>query len=217
MLHASQLLAVIPTLPRVSVPAPWYRAVGDGLLQGPPPGAAPGTPPQPLWPGGVWRRGSRFTPRAPGPAGGAGIDGLYLAEDELTPLLEVTGVFRPLGSPLPLYFTPQVMLTVTGTLTDLLDLTVQSTRNALGTTRAELKRPWLVAQSSYLSGVGPMPPTQQLGEAAFNSGVVVGLRYPSSKNPQGVGLVIFTSRLVAGSQVMAVHNLGGGRLQQQLP
>ena len=165
MLPAGRLLAVIPTLPRVSVTAPWYRAVGDDLLQGPPPGAAASSPPQPLWPGGAARRGSRFTPRAAGPTGGAplapGIDALYLAEDELTPLLEITGVLRPPGSRLPLHFTPQVMLTVTGALTDLLDLTLPATQAALATSHAELTAPWVLVQSTYLSGAGPMPPTQQ--------------------------------------------------------
>ena len=146
-----------------------------------------------------------------------GIDALDPAEDELTPLLEITGVIRPPGSPMPLHFTPQVMLTVTGTLTDLLDLTLPATQAALATSHAELTAPWVIAQSTYLSGAGPMPPTQQLGDAAFNAGGVVGLRYPSSKNPSGVGLVIFTSRLTAGSHVVALHNLAGGRLQQQLP
>jgi hypothetical protein len=34
----------------------------------------------------------------------AAIDALYLAEDELTPFLEITGVIRTPGSPVPLFF-----------------------------------------------------------------------------------------------------------------
>lgn len=216
MLPALQLRAVLPTLPRVAMSPPWYRAVSDDLLQGPPPGAAPGTPPQPLWPGGPSIRGSRFTPAAPPLGARPPIDALYLAGDELTPLVEIAGVLRPPGSAVPLYFPPQVMLTVVGALDDVLDLTDTSIQRALGTTASQLTAPWIPAQSAYLSGTGPMPPTQELGEEAFNSGVIAGLRYRSSKNPAGFGLVVFTPRIVRGRHFVAVHNRLTGRLQQRL-
>ena len=62
-----------------------------------------------------------------------------------------------------------------------------------------------------------MPPTQLLGVEAFGSGRIVGLRYPSSKNPSGVGVVVFPTRLVAGRQKLTVFNPAPGRLQQSLP
>jgi hypothetical protein len=201
--------------------APWYRAVGYDHLLGPPPGTAAG-PPQPLWPQGP-RRGSRFTP-ATVPAGlpptpaQTGIDALYLAEDESTPLMEIVGAIRPAGSRIPLRFTPQVMLTVDGVLSDILDLTSSATQTALGVTAPQqLTAPWIVAQSRFLNGTGPMPPTQVLGQEAFRCGVIVGLRYQSSKNPTGIGLVVFTARLIPGQHRLAVHNQPHGKLQQSLP
>ena len=149
-----------------------------------------------MWPGGAARKGARFTPAAV--AGAAGIDCLYLAEDELTPLHEIASVLRPRGSPVPLLFEPQVLMTVDGVLSDVIDLTDAATQAALGTTYQELTGLWVLQQSTYLAGQGPKPPTQVLGQEAFGSRAVVGLRYPSSKNVNGVGLVVFTDRLVSG-------------------
>jgi hypothetical protein len=200
---------------------PWYRAVNYDHLAGSPPGSPAGSAVQPLWPGGAARKGARFTPRMPMVGaqrpGTRGIDCLYLAEDELTPLLEIAGVLRTAGSPVPLFFEPQVMLTVDGVLSDVLDLTDASTQQALGTTHQELTGPWLVQQSAYLAGQGPPPPTQVLGQEAFGARRVVGLRYPSSKNPKGVGLVVFTGRLQANRHSLEVFNQRVGRLQQSLP
>jgi len=215
MLAPQALRRVLPTVGRVPLRGPWYRAVNFDYLSSPPPGGSPGNAVQPLWPGGAARKGARFTPQAT--PGASGIDCLYLAEDELTPLQEISGVLRPPGSPVPLVFEPQVLLTVDGVLTDIVDLTDAGTQAALGTTRQELTGIWLLQQSSYLAGTGPMPPTQLLAAEAFASRAVVGLRYPSSKNASGIGLAVFTSRLVSGRHLLKVYNQRGGRLQQSLP
>ena len=221
MLSPQALRRVLPTLPRIPLRGPWYRAVHYDHLIGPPPGSPAGSAAQPLWPGGAARKGARFTPRlvaagAQGP-GAPGIDCVYLAEDELTPLLEIAGVFRAAGSRLPLLFEPQVMMTVDGVLSDVLDLTDVSTQQALGTTHQELTGSWLLQQSSYLAGQGPPPPTQVLGQEAFGARRVVGLRYPSSKNPKGIGLVVFTARLRPDQHSLEVFNQPAGKLQQSLP
>ena len=221
MLSRQALRKVLPTLPRIPLRGPWYRAVNYDHLTGPPPGSSAGSAVQPLWPGGAARKGARFTPRAvtagaPG-SGAPGIDGLYLAEDEITPLLEIASVFRPPGSGVPLLFEPQVMMTVDGVLTDVLDLTDTATQLAVGTTHQELTGRWLIQQSSYLAGQGPPPPTQVLGQEAFGARRVVGLRYPSSKNPKGVGLVVFTGRLRPNQHSLKVFNQRVGKLQQSLP
>jgi hypothetical protein len=131
VLPPQSLRKILPTLPRIPLHGPWYRAVNYDDLASPPRGPLAGSVVQPLWPGGAARRGARFTPQAPAAgsagAGAPGIDALYLAEDELTPLLEVVGVLRPPGSAVPLVFEPQVMMTVDGVLTDILDLTEIST------------------------------------------------------------------------------------------
>jgi len=221
VLSPQALRRVLPTLPRILLRGPWYRAVHYDHLIGPPPGSPAGSTVQPLWPGGAARKGARFTPRkvaagVQGP-GAPGIDCVYLAEDELTPLLEIAGVLRATGSRMPLFFEPQVMMTVDGVLSDVLDLTDVSTQQALETTHEELTGSWLVQQSSYLAGQGPPPPTQVLGQEAFGARRVVGLRYPSSKNPKGVGLVVFTARLRSDQHSLAVFNQPAGKLQQSLP
>lgn len=215
MLSPAGLRRVLPTLPRMALRGPWYRAVNYDHLAGPPPGGRV----QPLWPGGAARRGARFTPRAAATGAGSranGIDCLYLAEDELTPLIEVAAVLRPPGSAAPLLFEPQVMMTVEGVLGDMLDLTDAATQQALGTTHQELTGPWLVQQSTYLTGQGSPPPTQVLGEQAFRCRQVAGLRYRSSKNPRGVGLVVFTDRLQPNRHSLSVFNQPG-QLQHTLP
>lgn len=221
MLPTRALRKVLLTLPRISLPGPWYRAVNYDHLGGPRPGFPAGGAVPPLWAGGPARKGARFTPRAvaAGATGSpvSGIDCLYLAEDELTPLLEIASVLRPRGSRLPLRFEPQVIMAVDGALSDVLDLTQAATQLALGTTLAELTAPWILQQANHLAGLAPLPPTQALGEAAFAAGSIAALRYPSSKNPAGVGLVVFTIRLVAGRDSLNLFNHSTGRLQQSLP
>lgn len=220
MLPPPALRSVLPTLPRIAVRGPWYRAINYDHLAGAPPGSRPGSGVQPLWPGGAARRGARFTPRAapvPGGVAGSGIECLYLAEDEMTPLLEVAGVLRPVGSRGPLLFEPQVMMTIDGALGDILDLTDGVIQQALATTHQQLTGAWVLQQSLHLAGQGPPPPTQVLGQQAFLSRLVVGMRYPSAKNPQGVGLVVFTNRLQPNRHSLTVFNQSGGGLQQALP
>ena len=122
---------------------PWYRAVRYEYVVGPPPGAPPGAAVQPLWSGGAARGGRASRPKATG-GGAAAIDSLYLAEDELTPLMEIAGVLRPQGSPVPLLFPPQVMMTVDGVLTDVLDVTDVAVQRLLGTFQQELTGDWVV-------------------------------------------------------------------------
>jgi hypothetical protein len=219
MLPQPALQHALLSAPLKALRGPWYRAVNYDHVVGPPPGAPPGAPVQPLWSGGAGRRGARFTPKATiGGLGGAGpmIDCLYLAEDELTPLLEIAGVLRPTGSPISLRFVPQVMMTVDGVLGDVLDVTDVGIQQLVGTSEQELTGDWVVQQTTYLAGLTEMPPTQQLGREAFASGRIVGLRYPSSKNTLGVGIVVFPTRMVAGRQQLTVFN-PTGTLQQSLP
>jgi hypothetical protein len=58
-------------------------------------------------------------------------------------------------------FERQVMMTVDGVLSDILDLTDISTQTALGTTYQELTGLWLIQQAAQLAGQGPPPPTHR--------------------------------------------------------
>jgi RES domain len=159
--------------------------------------------------------GARFTPKCP-PA--LGINCLYLAADELTPVAEVAGVYRPTGSTVDLKFEPQALMTVEGVLTSILDLTQPATQSKLGTSHAELTGEWLVPQEDYLAGKGPMPPTQMLAEAAYDEGTILGLAYRSTKSSSGkLSLVIFTDRLAKSLSYLKLHNKPAGTLQQYMP
>ena len=121
MLSPPDLRRVLPGLPRIAVSGPWYRAVAFDALLGPPPGAPAGSTIQPLWSGAARRRGARFTPKETSAAPSFGS--LYVAEDETTPLVEVTGVLRPPGRAVRLVFPPLVLLTVDGSLANVVDFT----------------------------------------------------------------------------------------------
>lgn len=95
MISDTALRRVLPRLARQthSYFGPWYRAVRFDYLLAAPPDAPPGSPVQPLWAGGAWQNGARFTPPN-------SFDTLYLAEDIFTPLLEIgAAVLGPSGFP----------------------------------------------------------------------------------------------------------------------
>ena len=204
MIRGSDLPRVLPTLPLVRVDAVYWRTVPNEYLQGPPPGAPAGSPPQPLWPGGPAIRGARYTR-----IGGAGA--LYLAPDAATALAEVEAViFDPARGVRPgpehdplLVFANQVRLP---SVLDLCDHNIQA---ALGTPDAELTAPWLRAQERHRAGRGPLPPTQELGEAACATGFVLALRYPSYRHRGVRNLVVFTDHLAAlGGEVVMIDRSG---------
>lgn len=222
MLDAEDLRKILPTLPRSAIRGPWYRAVAFDYLLAPPPGARKGSTVQPLWPGGAPRNGARFTPKTISPTrsskGKPSFNCLYLAEDATTPLLEVTGVLKPANSSIPLMFEPQVLMTVDGVLTDVLDITDNAMLSSLDTDIQTVTGDWLIQQADYLNASGPMPPTQVLGQAAYEVGTIVGLRYRSSKNvADAIGIVVFTDRLVKGRCYLELFNKSLGELQQRLP
>ena len=64
-----------------------------------------------------------------------------------------------------------------------------------------------------------MPPTQVLGQAAFDVGGIVGLKYRSSKSvPSGFAIVVFTDRLApGGSSYLELFNQPTASLKQRIP
>ena len=193
MLFPGDLQSILPTLHRITVHGPWTRALGYHLLQGPPPGTPLGNRPQPLWPGGAPLMGARFTPRGT-------FGSIYLASDAITALLEATVVLQHPHAPgFTLRTYPWTVFAVDGVVTDILDLSEPTVWPSLNTSLQELTGDWAYGQDQFLLGRGPLPPTQVLGQAAYNSGVIAGLKYPSAKNVgKGEGLVVFSDRLVPG-------------------
>lgn len=192
MLTGTALDAAVLTLKRGAVSGPWSRVIGYHLLQGPPPGAPAGSPAQPLWPGGAPANGARFTPKGT-------FETIYLASDPMTALAEVSGVFtQPNLPPTTPRLPPWAVFAVEGVVTEVLDLTDSGIQAALMTNLQELTGDWQVPQGRFVKGLGPIPPTQELGRAAFASGVVRGIKYPSARVPTtGLGYAIFADRLAS--------------------
>ena len=191
MLPESDLRVVLPGLPLISEGGPWTRALGYHLLQGPPPGS--GGPPQPLWPGGPILGGARFNLK-----GSSG--GIYLASDPITALKEVDAILnRTALPPFTIQTPPWAVFAVKGVLERILDLTDLRVQAELRTSLSELTGQWRVPQARYLRGEGPLPPTQHLGQVAYETGSILGMKYDSAKNEgEGFNFVVFSDRLASG-------------------
>jgi RES domain-containing protein len=201
MLSAQELQQVLPTLPRTVVHGLWTRALAFQYAVIPPPGSPLGTSPDPLWPGGARDRGARFTPKG-------SFDSIYLASDPITALMEVSLVLQNPNAPAFTMATPPwVVFAVEGIVTEIVDLCDNAIQSSLNTSLQELTGEWAYSQSIYLNRQGPLPPTQMLGQAAYDCGTITGLKYPSAKQPQSTCLLVFPDRLIGGSQnYLEVHD-----------
>jgi len=180
MLTFRELVAAIGGAPRVTIHGPWARCIEYALLQGPPPGRPAGNPPEPLWSAGSVLNGARFTPIG-------SFSTLYLASDFVTAQVETGSVFTHAALLATTIATnPVVTFAVDGVLADVVDLHDQAVLAMLGTSASELTGSWLLASPA---------PTQELGRAAFDSGRITALKYPSSKRTGGWGVAVFVERL----------------------
>jgi RES domain-containing protein len=180
-----------------------YRTIRLGFLS-----------PTPLTGVGPTIRGARFTPKG-------GFRTLYLAEDPLTALVEFQHESLKLMRDMDDEF--GVRLPVLATLiphaffshSAILDVTRREVRLHLGTDLNELAAPW-----RPLVGPGlPLPPTQILGQEAFDSGLFLGIRYFSTRNPGGICLAIFEDRLraTAGPDFLDLDDSRNGGPFQRIP
>ena len=211
MLTPHELQKLLPSIPRTSVHGPWTRVLAHKYTVTPPPGSSPGTLPDPLWAGGPPTRGARFTPKG-------GAESIYLAGDPVTALLEVSVVFHNPNAPAFTMATPPwVLFAVAGVVTEILDLCDTHIQSTLNTSLQEMTGNWSYSQELFLNKLGPLPPTQVLGQAAHDSGVITGIRYPSAKSPQSTCLVVFTDRLKISHQNLLKVYDPNGFLTGQLP
>jgi RES domain-containing protein len=168
-------------------------------LLGPPPGQT--GPTQPLWGGAAKIAGARFTPVG-------GFDSIYLAHDPITAFIEVSALILLPGGPLPVRSAPWVVISVDGILNGLLDLTDPATLAALGTTTQEMTGTWATT---------PSPPTQLVGQLAYDSDRIAGIKYASAKHPGGINVVVFPDRIAAvPGNYLEVYD-PHGHLAQRLP
>ena len=198
MLAAADLAVALPTAKLLAVHGPWSRTIGYRHLLGPPPGAT--GPPQPLWGGAAKLFGARFTPKG-------GFDSIYLADDPITALTEVSALVTLPGGPVPLRSAPLVIITADGVVSRVLDLTDAATLTLLGTNEQEITGTWAKVAR---------PPTQILAQTAYDSGNIAGFRYPSAKHSGGVNLVVFPDRLTASPSDYLEAYDPDGHLAQRL-
>ena len=167
-------------------------------------GPRPVPGPKPLWGLGGMLYGGRFTPKG-------AFETVYLAEDPVTAMAEVSGVLYASQVPMPRTAQPPwVLITAEGILLRVLDVTVPEIQTAVGTNPQELTGAW-----RHIQAMEREAPTQTLGRLCHQSGRFEAIRYPSSKNAAGVCIAVFTSRLRPPSMIKVLDP--HGRLAQRLP
>jgi RES domain-containing protein len=147
--------------------------------------------PRLLFDEGPQEYGQRYTPIG-GPRAIYGAEGTDLAEAELTG--------KGLSSLRPNRGATRIQLHLEVTCQAVLDLGDAAVRRVLKTSLEELRLPW----RGVLGRTGSMPPTWEIGRAAFDSGRFEGIRYPSAQVDRRYCLVLFTEHLAKGSSIRAV-------------
>jgi hypothetical protein len=114
-------------------------------------------------------------------------------------LSEVQALTIHATGPLVVRTHPWVLMCVEGIVSPVLDLTDSATLQILGTNLQEITGSWVLAAH---------PPTQVLGQAAYDSGRIAGIRYASAKNVgKGDNLVVFPDRLdLSPTNSLEVHD-----------
>jgi len=184
MQTGAELKSSLGSLPRVAYPGVITRLVDFEAYT-----AAP--TPRFLYDEGPLQYGQRYTPIG-GPRGIYGAEGIDLAEAELTG--------KGLSSLRPTRGATRIQLHLEVTCQAILDLGDVAVRRALKTSLEELRLPW----RGVFYTTGSMPPTWELGQAAFDSGRFEAIRYPSAQLPRRYCLIIFTEHLAKGSSIRAV-------------
>ena len=169
---------------------------GPQVPDGAPPGSPPGSPPRPLWPGASKLFGQRFTPKG-------SFDTGYLASDAITALMEVKAVMVGPAGPLSPASHPWVLVSITGAVQNVLDVTDPAVQLLLGTSTSELTGAWAFSPAG-------LPPTQVLGEAAFACGRIHAIKYHSAKNTGfGTCLAVFPTHLNPVTETLTVVDPSG--------
>ena len=194
-------LAACASLPRTPENSVWYRATSTRYL----PWALSSTHTA------VAR--SRFNAGLLLPPGKQ-FESLYFAGDYQTALFEARAMLGdpaiPGGAVSNPTFTP-VILNVTVVLREVADLSTAAAQASLDITAEELTGDWVGYQSrtpyTRVSEPIGIAPTQELGEALFQTGVE-GFRSVSARVPFNRTLVVFTTNLRLGSSVVFADDRG---------
>lgn len=115
---------------------------------------------------------------------------LYTSHEPYLSILEVTQSPSFQGAFPGAAAVAHITFSVRANMGDVLDLTVEEIRQIIGTNLQELTGDW---KRMNLDGLDA--PTQILGQAAFDSGRISAIRYPSKIAPDKANLVIFKERI----------------------
>ena len=202
MLNASALANVLPALVPQIRQGHSYRIVDYQYFA-----AHPNLHPVRILYGfGASMSGQRFTPRG-------GMATIYFAEDFATAFDEVhpeQAIIRQHDPGLALPVSPGGFAAVQYYLETVLDVTDPAVQQVLGTTPAELTGHWRQARNR-----GQTPPTQQLGQAVYDSGLFQAIWYESARVSGTYCLAVFPDRLTAPS-FLEVQD-PAGNFQERLP
>ena len=138
----------------------------------------------------------------------ASYDSIYLADDPITALTEVSALVALPGGPVPVRAPPLVIISADGVVSRVLDLTDAATRALLGTNQQEISGTWVKVAR---------PPTQTLAQAAYNSGGIAGIRYPSANRQVRHENLIREPRQIGGSSVRLSGSLRSRRAPGATP
>jgi hypothetical protein len=192
-LRDAALEAEVARLPLIAGEGTWVRTVPADYLSKAPPGSAPGSPPNPLWPGGTYLTEARYIPQGM-------CNAYHISDGVSTAFAEFEQ--RKVRESHPVFGVPDtdaVTLRVEWKLDGILDLCDDGVREKLGVDEKAL-----VSLSALLDAIeqtgnpNAETITQAIGRAAFARRDVVAIRYPSARRAGGMNLVVFTDRLVAG-------------------
>ncbi|HHO55281.1 MAG TPA: RES domain-containing protein [Trueperaceae bacterium] len=127
---------------------------------------------------------------------------LYLSDSPITALQEVNAIFRSSSQLFPVKDIPRILLSIECQLTKVLDLTDDKIVSELKTSFQELTGSWLLYSKDSLA------PTQLLGKACFESGIIEALKVPSAQDPRAFNLAIFPERLQENSRIQVFDDSG---------
>jgi RES domain-containing protein len=144
---------------------------------------------RPLSPEGSLQRGGRYNKRGRFAA-------LYLADSPATALAEVQMLKFSDNRLIGIKGPPKVLVSVDYTLQAVLNLGDPDVQAALGTNLEELRAEWVLKQQQR-----QRIPTQDLGEAVYESGNIEALWVPSARLWGAFNLVVFPDRLRVGSSL----------------
>jgi RES domain-containing protein len=142
---------------------------------------------------GAVQRGGRYNaPRT--------LPVLYSADSQLTALFEAEALFTAADGQLQgVPRDPDLILTIKCSLERVLDLTVPTLYDALGTSHAELVSS--TPSRFILNARNKETPTQQLGSACSYIGRISALKVPSAAHPNGFCLDILIDSLIVGEYI----------------